>query len=104
MLIAGSAGVVKALVTLVRLKVLAFYLGPAGIGIYGILVNLLRVAAKITGCGISFAAVRQIADHSGSPARQSDDRWGVLLFSVCAGAIGGAVIWAISDTLADDVY
>lgn len=93
--IIGGSTVIVMLVRMVRTKVMAVLLGPAGIGleaIYDSVTNLARTAADL---GISSSGVRQIASAAGSgdPTRIAATvrtlRWTCLLL----GTVGAAVLY-----------
>jgi enterobacterial common antigen flippase len=50
----------------VRTKILAILLGPAGIGLAGLLQSIIDLMRSITGLGLGFSSVKDIADASDS--------------------------------------
>jgi enterobacterial common antigen flippase len=64
-LIGGSSIVVIA-IGIVRTKVMAILLGPAGIGLFGLYGSVLDLALSIAGMGIKSSGVRQIAAAVGT--------------------------------------
>jgi PST family polysaccharide transporter len=73
--VTGAATVGTILVGLVRVKVFALLVGPAGIGVYGILSTVIAWASAVIGVGIGSSSVREIAasvhDSSKSEAVRS---------------------------------
>lgn len=57
----GGAQIFIILIGLVRSKIIALYLGADGFGVTSLLNTPLQLIATITGLGISFSAVREIA-------------------------------------------
>ena len=57
----GGVQVVTILILLVRSKFVALYLGPSGLGISSLYNSTLSILVAITGLGISFSAVKDIA-------------------------------------------
>jgi len=65
MAIIGSAQVINIMVSILRMKMLAIYLGPAGIGLLSIYNSLLDMMSTAAGLGMESSAVRQIASVRG---------------------------------------
>lgn len=88
----GSSSVISIVFGILRTKALALLLGPSGIGlvgIYGSIVDLVRMAA---GMGINTSGVRQIAEAVGTGDRRHIARTvttlrRVALYSGAAGAL-----------------
>ncbi|MFT5634700.1 MAG: O-antigen/teichoic acid export membrane protein [Cognaticolwellia sp.] len=59
--IIGGASFLTILIGLVKVKVLAVLLGPAGIGLMGILITIMSVGSTFFGMGLSTSGVREIA-------------------------------------------
>src|SRR5665647_487728 len=66
----GGVQVIIILVNIVRTKFVAILLGTAGMGTFGLLNSPLGVIASLTGLGISFSAIRDISEASGSGDEQ----------------------------------
>lgn len=103
--IAGGASVINILIGIIRIKVVAILLGPAGIGLIGLFQSLVSTAATFAGLGIATAASRQIAQANGNEdshalalTRQTLFM-GTILFSV----IGGLLVWLFRDILATQI-
>lgn len=103
--IIGGASVINIALGLVRIKVAAVLLGPAGVGLIGLFTSLVSTAAGVAGLGVGSVGTRQIAQAtaSGDQARVSSARralfWGTLVLA----AAGGAAFWALRGVLADKV-
>ena len=103
--IAGGASILNVLIGLIRLKVAALILGPAGIGLVGLLNNLVNTAASAAALGVGTVGTRQVADAS----RRDDELtlattrqamlWGALLLSF----LGALIFWLLRDILAQHI-
>lgn len=59
------------MLSLVRTKLVAVLLGPAGMGLNGLLTGTTAMVASLTDLGLSFSAVKDIAAaHGSGDARQ----------------------------------
>lgn len=61
----GGSSVVNVLVSMVRVKFTAVYLGPLGVGLLGAYSSILSPVSAIAGLGLGTGAVRQIAEGVG---------------------------------------
>ncbi len=100
--IIGGASVINVLVGLVRIKVAAVLLGPAGVGLIGLLTNLAGTASAVAGLGLGSVGTRQIAqaagrgDANGLAAARRALFWGSLVLAL----LGASAFWALRDVLA----
>ena len=62
----GGSSIINILMSVVRLKVLAVLLGPAGVGLFGLFNVIIDLGASIAGLGIQASGVRQVALASSS--------------------------------------
>ena len=62
----GGTSLITVLAALLRTKVLAVFLGPAGIGFIGLLTSLTSMVGALSGMGISTSGVLKIADAAGA--------------------------------------
>lgn len=62
--IVGGAQLFSIIIGIVRTKVVAILLGPAGIGILGILQSTIDLVRNATGFGINFSGVKDVAEAS----------------------------------------
>ncbi|WP_127753375.1 O-antigen translocase [Devosia sp. 1566] len=62
----GGSSVINILMSVVRLKVLAVLLGPAGVGLFGLFNVIIDLGSSIAGLGIQASGVRQVALASGT--------------------------------------
>ncbi|OEE51103.1 O-antigen translocase [Vibrio splendidus] len=59
--IIGGASIITIFIGLIKVKLLAIMLGPAGIGLMGVLLTLLAVSTSIFGMGLNISGVREVA-------------------------------------------
>lgn len=96
--IMGAASVANILIGLLRMKVAAVLLGPAGIGLIGLLQNMMGVASTLAGLGIGTAGTRQIAEAAADAEAMATARralfWATLALALTGGTMfllfGGA--------------
>jgi len=103
--IIGGASVINILIGLVRTKVLALLLGPAGVGLVSLYTGLMSTAATVATMGIGTVGTRQIAEavakedsHTIAMARRAMF-WGAMLLAMA----GALVVWTLRDVLAVQV-
>lgn len=100
--IIGGASVVSILVGLVRMKAVALLLGPSGVGLIGLLTQLVATASGVAGLGIGNVGTRQIAEAvaSDEPAQIANARtalfWGTLFLA----GVGTLAFWLLRDQFA----
>jgi O-antigen/teichoic acid export membrane protein len=103
--IIGGASVINIIVGLLRIKVAAVILGPAGVGLIGLLTNLAGTASAVAGFGLGNVGTRQIAEAAGHndvlamAAARRALFWGTLPLAL----IGATVFWALRGVLASQV-
>ncbi|MDB5536676.1 MAG: hypothetical protein JWQ65_1551 [Devosia sp.] len=97
----GASSIVNIAMSVIRLKVLAVYLGPSGIALFGIYNVLLDLTSSMVGFGVQSSGVRQVA-----VSVSSDDKAKVAriervlsLTSWVLGALGAGVLIAFARPL-----
>ena len=88
--IIGGATAVSIAIGLVRNKVLALLIGPAGIGLIGLFTSIMATAAAIGGMGLNFSGVRQVAADE---SRRGEARRALWLATWPLAAIATLAIW-----------
>lgn len=103
--IIGAAALLNILLGVLRTKVAALLLGPAGIGLIGLYSTFMTTASTIIGVGIGNAGTRQIAEAASredvlavSAARRALF-WGSLWLSL----LGAVLVWLLREPLASVV-
>lgn len=100
--IVGGASVINILIGLVRTKIIAVLLGPAGIGLVSLYTGLMSTASALATMGIGTIGTRQIAEaHSEENERalavvRRAMFWGALLLA----SAGALVVWSLREVLA----
>lgn len=100
--IIGGASIINIVIGLVRTKILAVLLGPAGLGLVSIYTGLMQTAATLATMGLGTVGTRQIADAAGRgdehalAAARHAMFWGALLLA-SAGALS---VWTLREVLA----
>jgi PST family polysaccharide transporter len=103
--IMGVSSALNVVSGVLRMKVAALLLGPAGVGLIGMYQNLIQTAATAASLGIGTAGTRQIAamhgdgDMSAAELARRALFWGTLALT----ALGGAVFALLSDWTATHV-
>ena len=100
--IIGGASVINVVIGLVRTKILAVLLGPAGIGLFSLYSGLMSTATAVATMGIGTTGTRQIAEAFS----KEDERalivvrramfWGALLLA----SAGALLVWTLREVLA----
>lgn len=100
--IIGGSSFINIGIGVIRTKVLAVLLGPAGLGLVSLYTGLMTTSTAIATMGVGSVGTRQIAEAAG----KKDARalivarralfWGTLMLA-CA---GGFVVWTLRDILA----
>jgi len=93
----GASYLATIFISMVRMKIVALFLGPAGIGLFGIYGLVIDLAVAIAGLGVVSSGVRQISEANGSGDRQRIGATvaavnGMVLALGITGAIGLALL------------
>lgn len=98
----GGSSVVNIAIGIVRTKVMAVLLGPAGFGLMGLYGSIVDLAQNIAGMGISSSGVRQIAEAVGSGETERIARTVTVLrwLSIFLGILGAALLVIFSRQVA----
>ncbi len=62
----GGASVINVLIGMVKIKFVAILLGPSGVGLLGMFVQIVGVMRTASGLGLSTSGVRQVAEAVGT--------------------------------------
>lgn len=98
----GAAALLNMLFGVLRTKVAAVLLGPAGVGIIGLYTTLVAAASTIAGLGIGTAGTRHIAAavSRGDVSVISGARRALFWGSVWLSLLGAALVWLMREPLA----
>lgn len=97
----GGASVLNVVFAIVRTKVMALLLGPAGIGLFGLYSSICDLTRSVAGLGINSSGVRQIAEAVGTGDAQRIARTVTTLRRVAlySGALGALLLLIFSKPL-----
>lgn len=96
---------INILVGLLRMKVAAVLLGPAGVGLIGLFTNIVATATGVAGLGVGTVGTRQIAEAAGQgdPGRVWMVRRALFWLTLGLAMLGGLVFWLLRDVVAERV-
>lgn len=100
MAITGSTQAVRVVLSIVRMKVLALVLGPAGVGVLSLYNSLQTAASTFAGLGIGSSGVRQIAQSQGDTAELGQVRKVLSAANLLQGALAMGAIWFLRERIA----
>lgn len=105
----GGASLVNIVIGVAKVKVLAVLLGPAGIGLMGLLQNVMAVASSVAGCGVHTSGVRQLAANPEDANTTALVRRSLLSAIALLGVAGLLGVWLLRASISrwvfdDDIY
>ncbi|PTS93026.1 hypothetical protein DBR11_26000 [Pedobacter sp. HMWF019] len=65
--IVGGAQIINIVIGIIRNKVIAILLGPAGVGVAGLYQTIIELVRNGTGLGINFSGVKSVAENNTDP-------------------------------------
>ena len=92
----GGMQVVQVLLNLIRGKVIALLLGPAGVGLNSLFVSSVSMISNVSGMGLNFTAVRDIAKANESGDRE---RLSAVIKTFRRWLVGSAIIGVMAVVL-----
>jgi enterobacterial common antigen flippase len=94
----GGSSALNTVIGIVRTKVLAVLLGPAGFGLFGLYGSIANLTQSIAGIGINSSGVRQIAAAVGSDDTERIAQTTVVLrrISILLGVLGAGLLVVFS--------
>lgn len=99
--IIGGSSLVNIVLGLLRMKVAALLLGPVGVGLAGLLQNLMSTAATVASLGFGTAGTRQIAEAKArGPGTLRTAELAFALGTLLLTLIAGVAIWLLRYRLA----
>jgi len=102
--IIGGASLINMVIGIVKVKVLAVLLGPAGIGLMGLYQNIMGMASKLAGCGMDSSGVRQLAAYVDDAETLYVVRRALWLGNLILGVAGMAILWLLREPVAQWVF
>lgn len=102
----GGASVINIIVGLIRMKVAAVMLGPAGVGLVGLLQQLMSVASTVAGMGVGIAGTRQIAETASHEEQSSiaTTQRALLWATVGLALVGALLFWIFREPLSRLIF
>lgn len=104
MLIVGAAQSVEIVISIVRIKLLAVLLGPAGIGILSLYQNLIELLVHSSGLGLPASGVREIASTGKNDVRRARVQRTLLIGLAIQGVFSILIIWLLRDLISVWVF
>lgn len=98
--IIGGASVINILLGIIRVKVLAVLLGPAGVGVMGLYQSILSTASMLAGGGLGSSGVRQIAATQDDEKSQAMVCRALFWLSFLLGLLGTLALWMMREEIA----
>lgn len=102
--IVGGASVINVAIGIVKVKVLAVLLGPAGVGLMGLYQNIMGMATLLSGCGVANSGVRQLAASQDDVATLSLVRRALFMANLLLGLTGMVALWLLREPVAQWVF
>jgi PST family polysaccharide transporter len=101
----GGAQAINIAVGLAKMKAVALLLGPMGIGLAGLYLNIVQTGAAVAGLGLSNVGTRQIsaAHASGGDIAVGRTRRALFWGTTALAVLGAAVFWLASGWIARSV-
>lgn len=100
----GAVGIVSIVIGMVRTKVVAALLGPAGIGVLGLASHIMQIGGLVGGLGFSSAGARELAatrtDQDAIGPEVVHVRRALALSTAVLGSLSAAVIWLLREPIA----
>jgi PST family polysaccharide transporter len=99
--IIGIASVINIILGIARMKAAAILLGPAGVGLIGILQQLMVTASALAGVGLTNSGTRQIAAASqDNDEKLATTRHALIWGSSALALAGGLIVWTFRTPIA----
>ena len=100
--IVGGASLINVVLGLVRMKVAALILGPAGVGLIGLFQNIIATGSTVAGMGVGGAANRQIASSRSEHGDEGEAvvRRAVFWATIILAVAGAALMWVARKPIA----
>ena len=102
--IIGGASFITILIGLVQVKVLALLLGPAGIGLMGLLMTIMTLGSTLFGMGLGSSGVRELALNNQNVDKLNLVRKALFLANFLLGLLAVIVICFFKETLSERFF
>lgn len=102
--IIGGASLINIFVGILKVKVLAILLGPAGVGLMGLYQSIMNTSATFAGCGLGNSGARQFATAQGDHKLIALTRYALSFASLILGLLGMLGLWLSREHLTRLVF
>ncbi|MDP1872158.1 MAG: O-antigen translocase [Gallionella sp.] len=102
--IIGGSSAINIAIGIIKVKVLAVLLGPAGVGLLGLYLNIMGMASSLAGCGLGVSGVRQLAAASGEEATLDIVRRTLWLANLILGFTGMLFLWLLREPVSQSIF
>ncbi len=102
----GGSSLLNVVIGMVRTKVLAMLLGPAGFGLFGVYNSIANLTQTFAGMGVNSSGVRQIAEAAGTEdgVRIARTAWVLRRVSLLLGVFGAVILLLFSHQIAQITF
>ena len=102
----GGSSLLNVVIGMVRTKVLAVLLGPAGFGLFGVYNSIANLTQTFAGMGVNSSGVRQIAEAAGTEDGERVARTALVLrrVSLLLGVLGALILLLFSHQIAQVTF
>ncbi|MDE6340665.1 MAG: oligosaccharide flippase family protein, partial [Muribaculaceae bacterium] len=87
--------------SVVKMKLVALWLGAAGVGLFGIFNNSLETISILTGLGLRQSGVREVARHSNTPGALQRIVRSLRGWCALSGGLGALIVCAMAPWLSE---
>lgn len=102
--IIGGASLINIIIGIVKVKVLAVLLGPAGVGLMGLYQNIMGMASTLAGCGMCNSGVRELAKSVAQESTLAIVRRTLWLTNLILGLAAMVLLWLLREPVAFWVF
>ena len=92
----GGVQVFSIIISLIKSKVIAMFLGTEGMGVYSLLQNPVNLISQISGLGLNSSGIRDVAQHADDKIEFSKTVRTVQVWSRVCGVAGAALLFFMS--------
>jgi antigen flippase len=96
----GGATLGALLIGLARNKAVALIGGPEAVGLLGVFMAIVSMAASVATLGLDTSAVRQLAQHSDAAWQQATTRRAIWTMALPLALVGAGAVWLFRTPLA----
>jgi len=104
MLVIGSAQAASIVISILRIKVLAILLGPAGIGLLSIYNSLKDTVSQGAGLGMASSSIREIAGARGEERTLSRVRQVLFVAHLMLGLMSLVIVWLLRNQISQWLF